>query len=76
MDGSLATPQKHTYEIVSAQYFQVSYRRVFLWFLQASVRLQTVKEDGSMRFIFPSVREKIFEGNLPHLWVLIVQELE
>ena len=29
-----------------------------------------------MRGIFENVREEIFEGNLPGLWVLIVQKLE
>jgi hypothetical protein len=76
MDGSLPTPRKYTYEIVSTQYFQISYNSAFLWFLQASVRLQTFEEDSSMGLIFPSVREKIFEGNLPHLRILIVQELK
>jgi hypothetical protein len=35
-----------------------------------------VKEDGAMRGIFRGVRKKIFEGDLPRLRVLVVQELE
>ena len=38
--------------------------------------LQTVEEDGAMRGMFRSVREKIFEGNLPRLGIVVVQELE
>ena len=38
--------------------------------------LQTVEEDGAVRGIFRSVREKIFESNLPRLRIFIVQELE
>lgn len=68
--------QKYTYKIVSTQYFQISYHGAFLWFQQASVGLQTVEEDGSVRGIFRSVREKILEGDFPRLRVLIVQELK
>lgn len=68
--------QEYTYQIVSTEYFQISYHGAFLWFLQASVGLQTVEEDASVRSIFRSVREEIFEGNLPRLWILIVQELK
>jgi hypothetical protein len=68
--------QKYTYEIVPTQYFQISYHSAFLWFLQARVRLQPIEEDGSMRGIFQSMREKIFEGNSPCLRILIVQELK
>jgi len=38
--------------------------------------LQTVEEDGTVRGMFRSVREKIFEGNLPRLGIFVVQELE
>ncbi len=38
--------------------------------------LQTVEEDGAVRGMFRSVREKIFEGNLPRLGIVVVQELE
>ena len=38
--------------------------------------LQTVEKDGAVRGMFRSVREKIFEGNLPRLGIFVVQELE
>jgi hypothetical protein len=76
MNGKPAT-QEDTYKIIPTQYFQISYHRIFLCFLQASsTRLQTVEEDGSVGCIFRSVREEIFESNLPRLRILIVQELK
>jgi hypothetical protein len=63
MDGNT----RSTYEIVSTQKFQVSNHSAFL---------QVIKKDGAMWGIFRGVREDIFEGYLPRLWILIVQELE
>lgn len=75
MDGN-PTTQKYTYEIIATQYFQISDHGAFRRFLQASLGLQTFEEDGAVRGIFGSVREEIFEGNLPGLRILIVQKLE
>ena len=75
MDGN-PTTQKYTYEIIVTQYFQISDHGAFRRFLQASLGLQTLEEDGAVRGILGSVREEIFEGNLPGLWILVVQKLE
>jgi len=76
MNGKSSDAREHTHEIISTQYFQISYHRIFLWFLQASTRLQTVEEDGSVWCIIRSVGKEIFESDLPRLRILIVQELE
>lgn len=68
--------QEHTYKIISTQYFQISYNSIFLCFLQAGTRLNTVEEDSSVGRIFQSVREEIFECDLPRLRILVVQELK
>lgn len=75
MDGN-PTTRKYTYEIITTQYFQIPDHGAFHRFVQASLGLQTVEEDGAVRGIFRGVREEIFEGNLPGLWILIVQKLE